>query len=455
MLGNNEEIQGLDLAEVFEKMLEELSWADLRTYVQANSQLAKLCMVGGHRLNPKRRSRIEKLVVREAEKNEYSQTGCNGVFAIWYPVHKELHGKLEEHFHSDKYETYRKRRKLEEDEYVLTAKAFDTFFNLHDLQAWRILLAFSPLKFTEAQAKKILDKNRGNAELLEKAARLQVKIGELEKHNVQLDTDAQRSHQKQKKDSVGAQESKKLVRQLRTSNAALEKKLEVAQTESRKLREALGEAGKDQKTLLASSKKEIDKATRRLRTDLDRVAKELADWKGKYEQQRVENKSLMESIREADKRRDTEIQRAEKAHSECEYLDSFANLILSRIDWAKVGQQLKLTPTLRRQYNSLMRKLHYEDDHTLSIEATLPEFWDGLMTLEKGLIKSIAESNTREVMAADVESYWRALTDVFADVAISLEARLIMLKMLQDIFYQVLDMEDLETDLLPKAKKAK
>ena len=57
--------------------------------------------------------------------------------------------------------------------------------------------------------------------------------------------------------------------------------------------------------------------------------------------------------------------------------------------------------------------------------------------------------------SGDVEAYWRAMTDAFGDVRISLEARLTLLDMLQEIFYQVLEIEDLESAFIPAKKRTR
>ena len=61
------------------------------------------------------------------------------------------------------------------------------------------------------------------------------------------------------------------------------------------------------------------------------------------------------------------------------------------------------------------------------------------------------QSDVLEVQSGDIENYWRSLTDVFEDVHISLEARNILLRVLQEIFYQTLEMDDLEKVKLPTA----
>jgi hypothetical protein len=452
MLGDNEKIQGVDLAEVFSRMVEEIPWATLKAYVQANAQLLKMCTAGGHRLEPKRRNRVEKILVREAEKAEYSQTFCNGVFAAWYPVHEELHKTLEDYFHSDEYKAYREEHDLEEDDYVLSDEKFDEFFSIDALQEWRVLLCFSPLKFTQEQAGKILDDSQGNTELLERISELEEKLEDQEKKRGQLEAEAERLREREQQSTSEAQDIKKANRKLRADTDALENKLEAALAEGKRLREQVEEAEAGQKRFEAKLREQMKRDSARMRNELSRVEKELANWQSKYEEQRLANRRLEEGIEEAQTQAADAKANEEEANAEIQRLRKFADLILSRIDWPKVGGQMKLTPALRRQFNSLIKRLTYEDDRTLTIEGVLTDFWESLMTKERQLIDSIARSNSLEVMTGDVENYWMALTDAFGDVEISLEARIVLLKTLQEIFYQVLEMDDLEVPKIPPKK---
>jgi DNA repair exonuclease SbcCD ATPase subunit len=450
MLGNNEEILGVDQGEVFGRMMADLPWESLMAYVQANSQVLKACTAGGHRLNPKRRTRVEKILVREAEKTSYSQTMCSGVFAVWYPTHKELHTALEDHFHSDEYKAYREDQNLDEDDYVLSDEKFDEFFKIEDLDKWRILLCFSPLKFTKQQADRILNDSQGNTELLDRLSALEDEAEALRKRDAQLQAEAERATEEARQRMVEANEAKREAREMRAEADAMKTKVEAAQAENRRLRRQSEEIAAHNKQLEEHFEAELEKQAGRLRLDVQRLQGELADWQSKYEDQVVANRQLDEGISTAKKELLFAEQRSDQAEQDAERLTSFADLILGRIDWPKVGAQMKLTPMLRRQFNSLVRKLDYEEDNTLTIEATLPEFWDGLMGLERELVDKVAQSNTLEVATGGVEEFWRALTDAFGDVRISLEARLVLLNMLQEIFYQVLEIEDLEEGVLPK-----
>ena len=201
MLENNEKIQGVNLSEVYGVMVKELPWSVMLSYINANANLLKMCTIGGHRLDPNKRDRFEKIIIREAEKAHYSEAVCNGVFASWYPVHTDLHQALEDYFHSDEYKTYRDGRGLGEDDYVLPDEKMDALFKIEDLGFWRILLCFSPLKFSKPQADKILNNQEGSAELVEKMKKQEATIAELTRKNEQLAAEAERLRAKQSADS--------------------------------------------------------------------------------------------------------------------------------------------------------------------------------------------------------------------------------------------------------------
>ena len=112
-----------------------------------------------------------------------------------------------------------------------------------------------------------------------------------------------------------------------------------------------------------------------------------------------------------------------------------------------------MNPTVRRNFNSLVRKLNYEEDRSLTIEGTLPEFWGKLIKNEEDLIKRIAQSNTLEVMNGDLKGFWEQVSELFTDVQINLEARSFLIGLLQELFFQSIELEDLDTDKIPSSKK--
>lgn len=453
MLVNESKLQGVSTKDLFSRMLSEVPWASLKTFVQANAQVLKLATIGGHRLDPKHRDRIDKLVLREAEKVDFAQTMTNGVFAVWYPVHEELHKKLEDYFHGDEYKQYRQEHTLTEDDYVLPEPTFDKFFSIDHLPEWRILLCFSPLKFSDVQADKILDDSQGNSELLSRIKELEEKTANLEKREQQLAGETERLRETQQQAQAETQEARKGLRQARTDFDALTVKLERAQAESRKLKEQLDSTLSGQDTYQKDLRQKLASEAIRMQKDVERLQKDLAAWQSKYEEQRLQNKDLEAAAqaarREASHHQVSAAQSAASAH----HLSTFADLILQRIDWPKVGASMKLTPRMRLQFNSLIRKLSYENDRSLTIEGTLAEFWESMLAPERELIKSIAQSNSLEVMKGDMQGYWTGLTDAFGDVQISLEARSVVLKMLHEIFYQVIEMEDLKEAVIPQPKE--
>lgn len=452
MLVNESKLQGVNVRELFTRMLGEVPWASLKTFVQANASLLKMATIGGHRLEPKHRERIDKLVLREAEKANFSQTMTNGVFAIWYPVHEDLHKKLEGYFHSDEYKQYRQEKGLGEEDYVLPDAKFDEFFDIDHIQEWRILLCFSPLKFSDAQADKILDDTQGNSRLVARIRELEEKLGAAEKQQQHLLTEMERLRQSQQEAQSEAQEARKALRQTRADAEALTLRLERAQADGRRLKEQLDAALAAQQTVEQELRQKLGAECVRLQKDVERLQQQLASWQSKYEEQRLQNKDLENAVSEARREASRQQDAAAQACANARHLTGFADLILQRIDWPKVGASMKLTPRLRLQFNSLVRKLNYEQDGSLTIEGTLLEFWESLLASERELIKNISQSNSLEVMTGNVEAYWLGLTDAFGDVEISLEARLVILKMLHEIFYQVIEMEDLREPIIPQPK---
>lgn len=452
MLGNNEKIEGVKFPEVFNQMLRELPWRSLQAYIQSNAVLLKSCTLGGRRFDPQQRAWFEKVVNKEAEKSEFSETITGGLFAAWYPVRVELNKTLEDYFHSDEYKDYRTANNLTEEDYVLSDEKFEAFFQVSQLDAWRILLCFSPLKFTAEQAKKILDGAVGNVELLAQVKDLQDQIAELQKKNAQMTADAEKNRQRIQEDANELQEAKKQLRQSRQDQEQQVRKLESVQAEIKRLQQNAERHDNE----LASREKELKdgsvKEVARMQGELSRAQNELASWKSRYEEQRQLDRQLEEATKEAERKvRDVQAEIA-KVQSDNERLKNFADLVLSRIEWPKVGAAMKMSPTTRRNFNSLVKKLNYEDN-VMSIEEAMPEFWSKLIDSEKKLVDKLARSNSEEVMDGNVESYWDGMDMLFAEAQANLEARTFMLTMLHDIFFQTFTAEDLEKPNIPTGKK--
>lgn len=450
MLGNNEPIEGVEIADAFAGMVRELPWSSLRAYIQTNTQVLKRCTIGGHRLEPKGRKRFESVLQKEAAKADFSQTFTSAVFAYWYPVHEALHKQLEDYFHSDEYKKLREERELEEDVYVLTDEKFEEFFEPKDIPKWRILLSFSPLQFTKEQAEKILGDVGGNEVLIKETEHLREDLEHARSENERINNENRELRSRLEKLGSEDQELREERKALRKERDALTVKFEAAQTENRRLREEMAEKEKaieshkqEATKVVANESDKFDKENARLRAELD-------NWRRNYEKQRVEARELEEALTEARNKLANKKQALKQTENEVKVVQRFADSILARVDWTEVAKQLKMTPQIKRRFNSLIKKLNYEEDLSLSLGGTLEQFWGALQDEETRLVRAVAQSDVLEVQSGDIEDYWRSLTDVFEDVHISLEARTILLRVLQEIFYQTLEMEDLEKAKLPK-----
>ncbi len=456
MLGNNEIIQGVDKTAVFTQMLREVPWSSLKMYVQANAPLLKVCTIGGHRLEPNKRDRIEKIILRELDRPNMTEAITNGIFASWYPVHEQVHKQLEDHFHSEDYKTWRQEQNLSEDDYVLTDAKFDEFFRREDFAAWRILLCFSPLKFTHEQADKILHDSQGSAELMDRFKEVEATANDLQKKVDQISAEAERLRIRMQSDANEIQDLKRQLRQNKVSLDQARSNHEAAVSEMRRANQTAAQFRSEAEAREEAIREEMNRVVMRLQGDNDRLTKELASWQSRYEEQCNNNTALVEKAAEAEKRSAEALENKEKSDRVAAECQKFADLVLSRIDWPRVGAAMKMTPTVRRNFNSLVRKLSFDENNTLTIEETLPVFWSTLNKTEHDLVEAISESSTREMMDGDAGEFWMGVKESFDDVLVSLEARLAMLGILHDIFFQNMENEDLEkTTGLPISKPKK
>ena len=454
MLENNEKIQGVDLKDVFTKMLSEVPWENLKVFILSNAQIMKFCTQGGFRLDVKFRKRFQEVIVREIEKSDYSEIQCNGVFAAWYPVHKELHEALETYFHSEEYENYRKENGLADDEYVLSDEKFNAFYSVNDFEVWRILLCFSPLRFTKEQMAKILEDKSGNADIMERLNAAESERNELAKKNATMAGDLERLRQRQQADQSELVELRKQLRQARIDAEAAEKRVATAVAEMKRSNQQVAQSGAAVEQREAEVREELGRTIQRLQGDVERQAKETAAWQQRYDAQLTENRALSDKALAADRRCDAIREEKNAMERRLEDCHKAVDALLSRIDWPHVGAAMKMSPTVKRNFNSLLKKLDYDEDRNLTIGATLGDFWAALSSKENALIEAIAKSTENEIINGSIMDYWASLAQMFPDVQTSLEARLAMLSILQDIFYQTYTDDDLQVpSIVPKSTK--
>jgi predicted nuclease with TOPRIM domain len=450
MLENNQTIEGLDLGDVFSAMLRETPWAGVSAFIQANAKVHKRSTLGGHRLDPKRRKRSEKIIVQEAEKGGFEDTFCTPLFAEWYPVHEQLHSALEEYFHSDEYKKHREDNELGEDAYVLPDAKFDELFSMSDLQKWRILLAFSPLQFSKDQAEKILGNSAGgNAELLDVVEKTKSEREKLESELTRLQNENADIRERLAESGNEAQVLRQERKELKAQAEALQNKFDTSQSENRKLREELDAKEAAVNSAKTEAQSTISKNATKLTGDLERLKKDAKSWQTKYEEQCGVTRSANEKLQRAEKVLAEERIALDKARKEINSSRSFVDLLLKQIDWADVGRQMKLTPQLKARFKSLVQNLRYDDENIPRLDGPMQDFWEKFQAQERLLVERIAKSDTLEVQSGDVESYWNDLTDLFEDVHIGLEARNILLQMLQEVFYQTLDLKNLKAAKIP------
>lgn len=455
MLGNNEKIQGVSIPDMFSQMLSELPWRTLSQYISGNAQLLKVCTFGGHRIDPQQRPRLTKQVINEAVKTDYSDSTCSALFAAWYPVHAELHAKLEGYFNSDEYKEYRKENKLNDVDYVLSDDKFREFFQVSDLKAWKILLVFAPLKFTKEQADQILNHKEGSEELLERIKELEARLSEADRKASSASGELEKARQQQQSAENELKEARHQIRTQKGDLEALNQKFLSSSAEVKRLSGLLSSRSEELEKRAATASENAERVTTRLQAELSRLKEELNGWQNKFQEQLQANRQIQNDAANTEARAGKSNAERDAAIKKLDESKKFVDLLLSRIDWAKLGSQLKLSPTLRKNFNSMLKRLNYEENLSLTIEGTLPQFWSRLQKKEGELIQRIAASSTLEVEKGDMKGFWEEVKDSFAEVQTSIEARLFMLGFIHELLFAIYVPEQLAAPTIPAPLKKK
>lgn len=455
MLGNNEKIQGVSIPDMFSQMLSELPWRTLSQYISGNAQLLKVCTFGGHRIDPQQRPRLTKQVINEAVKTDYSDSTCSALFAAWYPVHAELHAKLEGYFNSDEYKEYRKENKLNDVDYVLSDDKFREFFQVSDLKAWKILLVFAPLKFTKEQADQILNHQEGSEELLERIKELEARLSEADRKASSASGELEKARQQQQSAENELKEARHQIRTQKGDLEALNQKFLSSSAEVKRLSGLLSSRSEELEKRAATASENAERVTTRLQAELSRLKEELNGWQNKFQEQLQANRQIQNDAANTEARAGKSNAERDAAIKKLDESKKFVDLLLSRIDWAKLGSQLKLSPTLRKNFNSMLKRLNYEENLSLTIEGTLPQFWSRLQKKEGELIQRIAVSSTLEVEKGDMKGFWEEVKDSFAEVQTSIEARLFMLGFIHELLFAIYVPEQLAAPTIPAPLKKK
>ena len=455
MLGNNEKIQGVSIPDMFSQMLSELPWRTLSQYISGNAQLLKVCTFGGHRIDPQQRPRLTKQVINEAVKTDYSDSTCSALFAAWYPVHAELHAKLEGYFNSDEYKEYRKENKLNDVDYVLSDDKFKEFFQVSDLKAWKILLVFAPLKFTKEQADQILNHQEGSEELLERIKELEARLSEADRKASCASGELEKARQQQQSAENELKEARHQIRTQKGDLEALNQKFLSSSAEVKRLSGLLSSRSEELEKRAATASENAERVTTRLQAELSRLKEELNGWQNKFQEQLQANRQIQNDAANTEARAGKSNAERDAAIKKLDESKKFVDLLLSRIDWAKLGSQLKLSPTLRKNFNSMLKRLNYEENLSLTIEGTLPQFWSRLQKKEGELIQRIAASSTLEVEKGDMTGFWAEVKDSFAEVQTSIEARLFMLGFIHELLFAIYVPEQLAAPTIPAPLKKK
>lgn len=440
MLNNTQTLpESINLSQLFKKMLNELPWTTFANFLRANAGMFKMLSIGGYRMDVKNRRRLEDIVCREGEKKNYDIASISGlVFTCWYPLQGQLHQQLEEYFHSDAHKEYLKQEELPEETYCLPEEMFDSIYKKEDRIAWQILLSFSPMTLSDRQIEQITSLNCSPEEARAQLEACEKELTAAQKQLTQNENEIQRLR-------AELNEQKAQLTELKKKNEQDQTRINSLQNENQKLRKQAQESHTEVNDVSHDEILKSEKLLAAAKNELEKSKNEVLEWKKRYEAHCVGTKDKDRQI--ASFKDDIETLNNQIVHlkKQIEKREKFADNLLSRFDWKEIGAQLKLTANVKQQFNALVKKINYEEHKEIGIEQELPAFWEALGVQEKHLIEQIADSDNLEISCPNAADLWDDLEEQFEDVLICLEAKTVLLKLLQSIFCETINNEALNT----------
>lgn len=440
MLNNTQTLpKSINLAQLFKKMLNELPWTTFANFLRANAGMFKMLSAGGYRMDIKNRRRLEDIVCREGEKRNYEIASISGiVFTCWYPLQGQLHQQLEEYFHSDAHKEYLKQHELPEETYCLPEETFEAIYKNEDRTAWQILLCFSPMTLSDQQIDQITSLNCNPEEMQAKMETCEKELAAAQKQVMQNESEIQRLR-------AELSEQKAQLADFKKKNEQAQTRLNSLQNENQKLRKQAQESHTEVSDVSQDEMLKNEKLLAAAKHELEKAKNEVNEWKKRYEAHCIGTKDKDRQIANFKDEIETLNNQIIHLKKQIEKREKFADNLLSRFDWKEIGAQLKLTANVKQQFNALVKKINYEEHKEIGIDQELPAFWNALGVQEKHLIEQIADSDNLEISHPNAADLWNELEEQFEDVLICLEAKTVLLKLLQSIFCETINNEALDT----------
>ena len=280
-------------------------------------------------------------------------------------------------------------------------------------------------------------------------------ISEADRKASSASGELEKARQQQQSAENELKEARHQIRTQKGDLEALNQKFLSSSAEVKRLSGLLSSRSEELEKRAATASENAERVTTRLQAELSRLKEELNGWQNKFQEQLQANRQIQNDAANTEARAGKSNAERDAAIKKLDESKKFVDLLLSRIDWAKLGSQLKLSPTLRKNFNSMLKRLNYEENLSLTIEGTLPQFWSRLQKKEGELIQRIAASSTLEVEKGDMKGFWEEVKDSFAEVQTSIEARLFMLGFIHELLFAIYVPEQLAAPTIPAPLKKK
>lgn len=415
-----------DVKIILEAMIREISWKQLKELISSRSDLKDIFAKGSFQLISKNRNRVENILIENC-----FDTDCQYLFLAWYSRKNKYRQILEQYFESDKYKKWSKTKKIKDGEYGLPETLFKIFLKLLKAKDALFFLHFSPIKFTNDQAKSLIYHAAYSIDSpndLHSYKEISPLLSSKELQDL-------RSKLKELKESHKILERNK--REIQAKNWHLDKENKKYKEINERIAEKLRGLQTEMDLKIQEAAAKVNEKLNRCNETKIRAEKEIRILKEQSRQNQLilENRAgeISNIKKKLEKYKDDE---EKHFHSILEKID--VNEIISTIN---EPDEVKESLSAVRPPKS--------DEPVVDSEETvdLKTFWLNAIREEEKLLEKITSIKAGAVVNGTYFEQWGSHADEFVDLKHSLRARIVLINMLYEILRQNFLSKDKEKSL--------
>lgn len=388
-------------------LFDRLKWSEISDVFNSITDVRRAYLTGGFTLKRENKTRSRNVFRKYFKDNpERSDTLKINLFMTWYSRQEGFGEDIDEYFQSDAYQTLVEEKGLDENFYHLTDEKLEEFSSRWSRDNARLLLFFSPIKFSESQAEVVAE--------------------------IEGDVVEKRVEKSPKKEVLD--EVRRSLKSAEKENRSLKKDLKKERAELRHLE---GEM------------KGVSKEAETLRGEKERLANQLEELKCQADSHSGAVRELHSKIRGLENEKRGLVDEREKNHKRINSLKEKVEETERRL--LNISRESPIDRILLDQskLRSLFSAVH-EESEVLSVFENLlkektesgtgtnfPEFWEQLGRKEQEKVRALSQISSVDMDKEKFATSWSDTEDLFKDLEYLAQAKLALIGAIHRLFREV------------------